>query len=64
PVARPVPATAASPVSFPVRPYRSAVLRTPTPGGLSTMTLMLVVTTPAVLAAASLRPRSKSRGSS
>ncbi|MFE9632587.1 hypothetical protein [Streptomyces sp. NPDC006463] len=54
---------AAAPVSaFHVRPYRSAVLERRGPGGMSTVMLMVVVTTPAVLAAAALRPRSKSRG--
>ncbi|MFJ6485228.1 MULTISPECIES: hypothetical protein [unclassified Streptomyces] len=48
--------------AFHVRPYRSVALERRGPGGMSTMTLMVVVTTPAVLAAAALRPRSKSRG--
>ncbi|MGW2580322.1 hypothetical protein ACWCYZ_03120 [Streptomyces virginiae] len=48
--------------SFHVRPYRSVALERRGPGGMSTVTLMVVVTTPAVLAAAALRPRSKSRG--
>ncbi|WP_327356465.1 hypothetical protein [Streptomyces sp. NBC_01304] len=54
---------AAGPVAerFPVRPYRSALLKRPTPDGFSTVTLMVVVTTPAVLAAAALRPNSSSR---
>ncbi|MFD8146699.1 hypothetical protein [Streptomyces sp. NPDC059708] len=57
------PAPAAAPVrAFHVRPYRSAALERRGPNGLSTMMLMVVVTTPAVLAAAALRPRSKSRG--
>ncbi|MDG4865382.1 hypothetical protein P8605_45280, partial [Streptomyces sp. T-3] len=53
---------AAGPVAerFPVRPYRSALLKRPTPNGFSTVTLMVVVTTPAVLAAAALRPGSRS----
>ncbi|MFD9725461.1 hypothetical protein [Streptomyces sp. NPDC059072] len=54
---------AAGPVSaFHVRPYRSVALERRGPGGMSTVMLMVVVTTPAVLAAAALRPRSKSRG--
>lgn len=54
---------AAAPVSgFHVRPYRSAALARRGPDGMSTVMLMVVVTTPAVLAAAALRPRSKSRG--
>ncbi|MEU9299995.1 hypothetical protein [Streptomyces sp. NPDC048269] len=54
---------AAAPVSaFHVRPYRSVALERRGPGGMSTLMLMVVVTTPAVLAAAALRPRSKSRG--
>lgn len=54
---------AAAPVSsFHVRPYRSSALARRGPDGLSTVMLMVVVTTPAVLAAAALRPRSKSRG--
>ncbi|MFD7628799.1 hypothetical protein ACFV7Q_22655 [Streptomyces sp. NPDC059851] len=47
--------------AFHVRPYRSRALDRREPGGLSTVMLMAVVTTPAVLAAAALRPRSKSR---
>ncbi|MFD0356864.1 hypothetical protein ACFVHW_24460, partial [Streptomyces sp. NPDC127110] len=47
---------------FHVRPYHSVALERRGPDGLSTMMLMVVVTTPAVLAAAALRPRSKSRG--
>ncbi|MET9319768.1 hypothetical protein ABZX75_06150 [Streptomyces sp. NPDC003038] len=54
---------AAAPVSaFHVRPYRAVARELRGPDGLSTMMLMAVVTTPAVLAAAALRPRSKSRG--
>lgn len=49
--------------AFHVRPYRSVALERRSPNGLSTMMLMVVVTTPAVLAAAALRPRSKGRGS-
>ncbi|MFD8410718.1 hypothetical protein ACFV2Q_02930 [Streptomyces sp. NPDC059650] len=49
--------------AFHVRPYRSQALARREPGGLSTVMLMAVVTTPAVLAAAALRPRSKSRTS-
>ncbi|PKV86569.1 hypothetical protein [Streptomyces sp. TLI_146] len=41
-------------------PYRSTAHERPAPAGFSTVTLMLVVTTPAVLAAAILRPRSRS----
>lgn len=48
--------------AFHVRPYRSVALQRRGPGGLSTLMLMVVVTTPAVLAAAALRPRSKGRG--
>ncbi|MFD8982080.1 hypothetical protein ACFV0Q_19555, partial [Streptomyces sp. NPDC059564] len=55
-------AAAARASAFHVRPYRSAALERRGPNGLSTMMLMVVVTTPAVLAAAALRPRSKSRG--
>ncbi|NXY95552.1 hypothetical protein HYE82_14375 [Streptomyces sp. BR123] len=47
--------------AFHVRPYRSRALDRREPGGLSTVMIMAVVTTPAVLAAAALRPRSKSR---
>ncbi|MBZ9599037.1 hypothetical protein NRK68_28380 [Streptomyces yangpuensis] len=54
---------AAAPVSaFRVRPYRAVAVERRGPGGMSTVMLMVVVTTPAVLAAAALRPRSKSRG--
>ncbi|MFD8794274.1 hypothetical protein ACFV1T_26530, partial [Streptomyces vinaceus] len=54
-------AAVAAPVSsFHVRPYRSIALERRTPGGMSTVMLMVVVTTPAVLAAAALRPRSRS----
>ncbi|WP_405942377.1 hypothetical protein [Streptomyces sp. NBC_00207] len=56
-------AAAASRVSaFHVRPYRAVALERRGPKGMSTVMLMVVVTTPAVLAAAALRPRSKSRG--
>ncbi|MFB7264325.1 hypothetical protein ACFCXH_19575 [Streptomyces nojiriensis] len=55
-------AAAARVSAFHVRPYRSAALERRGPGGMSTVTLMVVVTTPAVLAAAALRPRSRSRG--
>ncbi|MFD9481461.1 hypothetical protein ACFWBL_32645, partial [Streptomyces nojiriensis] len=48
--------------AFHVRPYRSVALERRGPGGMSTVMLMVVVTTPAVLAAAALRPRSRSRG--
>ncbi|MFE9257034.1 hypothetical protein [Streptomyces sp. NPDC006879] len=44
-------------VPFKVRPYRSVALRQRGPDGMSTVMLMAVVTTPAVLAAAVLRPR-------
>ncbi|MFC9821339.1 hypothetical protein [Streptomyces erythrochromogenes] len=61
--APPRPRAAAAPVSaFHVRPYRSVAVQRLSPGGMSTVMLMVVVTTPAVLAAAALRPRSKSRG--
>ncbi|MEU9145744.1 hypothetical protein [Streptomyces sp. NPDC048349] len=61
--APPRPGASAAPVSaFHVRPYRSVALERRGPGGMSTVMLMVVVTTPAVLAAAALRPRSKSRG--
>lgn len=61
--APPPPGAALERVSrFHVRPYHSAALARRGPDGLSTMMLMVVVTTPAVLAAAALRPRSKSRG--
>ncbi|MBT2452573.1 hypothetical protein J7F03_37115 [Streptomyces sp. ISL-43] len=46
---------------FHVRPYRSSALARRGPDGMSTLMLMVVVTTPAVLAAVALRPRSKSR---
>ncbi|MET7531568.1 hypothetical protein [Streptomyces goshikiensis] len=46
---------------FHVRPYHATALERRGPGGLSTVMLMTVVTTPAVLAAAALRPRGKSR---
>ncbi|MFJ3882276.1 hypothetical protein ACIPW5_33135 [Streptomyces sp. NPDC090077] len=60
--APPGPAAAVERVSrFHVRPYHSAALARRGPDGLSTMMLMVVMTTPAVLAAAALRPRSKSR---
>ncbi|MFD6873895.1 MULTISPECIES: hypothetical protein [unclassified Streptomyces] len=55
-------AAAAFASAFRMRPYHSAALERRGPDGLGTMTLMAVVTTPAVLAAAALRPRSKSRG--
>ncbi|MER6250256.1 hypothetical protein ABT224_02500 [Streptomyces sp. NPDC001584] len=55
-------AAAARVSAFHVRPYRSVALERRGPGGMSTVMLMVVVTTPAVLAAAALRPRSKSRG--
>ncbi|MFJ7589759.1 hypothetical protein ACIQZO_20725 [Streptomyces sp. NPDC097617] len=48
--------------AFHVRPYRAVALERRGPGGMSTVMIMVVVTTPAVLAAAALRPRSKSRG--
>ncbi|MFD4244380.1 hypothetical protein ACFWP3_22705 [Streptomyces sp. NPDC058525] len=61
--APPRPRAAAAPASaFHVRPYRSVALKRRGPGGMSTVMLMVVVTTPAVLAAAALRPRSKGRG--
>ncbi|MFD9307081.1 hypothetical protein ACFWCB_31190 [Streptomyces sp. NPDC060048] len=46
---------------FHVRPYHSSALARRGPDGMSTLMLMVVVTTPAVLAAVALRPRSKSR---
>ncbi|MFE2283153.1 hypothetical protein ACFXDJ_03115 [Streptomyces sp. NPDC059443] len=46
---------------FHVRPYHSSALARRGPDGMSTVMLMVVVTTPAVLAAVALRPRSKSR---
>ncbi|MBT2470181.1 hypothetical protein J7E97_20450, partial [Streptomyces sp. ISL-66] len=56
-------AAVAGPASrFHVRPYRSSALTRRGPDGMSTLMLMVVVTTPAVLAAVALRPRSKSRG--
>ncbi|MET9885704.1 hypothetical protein ABZZ20_21715 [Streptomyces sp. NPDC006430] len=55
-------AVAAPGTAFHVRPYHSRALERHGPGGLSTVMLMVVVTTPAVLAAAALRPRSKSCG--
>ncbi|MEV7829214.1 hypothetical protein AB0P12_01175 [Streptomyces subrutilus] len=66
PAPSPAPARAA-PVAarvsaFHVRPYRAVALQRRTPGGLSTVMLMTVVTTPAVLAAAALRPGSRRRG--
>ncbi|MFF1343050.1 hypothetical protein ACFVYT_35155 [Streptomyces sp. NPDC058290] len=61
--APPRPAAVAAPVrAFHVRPHHSIALERRGPGGMSTVMLMVVVTTPAVLAAAALRPRSKSRG--
>ncbi|MFE2548955.1 hypothetical protein ACFXGI_10465 [Streptomyces sp. NPDC059355] len=65
PAAAPAPpraaAVAAPAGAFHVRPYHSIALERRGPGGMSTVMLMVVVTTPAVLAAAALRPRSKSR---
>ncbi|MFE2328230.1 hypothetical protein ACFXD5_30725 [Streptomyces sp. NPDC059385] len=60
--AAPAKAAAGFASAFHVRPYRSVALERRGPGGMSTVMLMVVVTTPAVLAAAALRPRSKSRG--
>ncbi|WP_371618793.1 hypothetical protein [Streptomyces sp. NBC_00454] len=55
-------AALAGPASrFHVRPYHSSALARRGPDGMSTVMLMVVVTTPAVLAAVALRPRSKSR---
>ncbi|WP_158939443.1 hypothetical protein [Streptomyces sp. NRRL S-87] len=54
-------APALRPAAFHVRPYRSVVLQRRGPQGMSTVMLMVVVTTPAVLAAAALRPRGRSR---
>ncbi|MEV7611725.1 hypothetical protein [Streptomyces sp. NPDC089799] len=64
PAASPPPArSAAEPARLLWRPYyRSVALQRRGPDGLSTVMLMVVVTTPAVLAAAALRPRSRSRG--
>ncbi|MFC6982889.1 hypothetical protein [Streptomyces cirratus] len=45
---------------FHVPAYHSSALERRGPNGISTMMLMVVVTTPAVLAAVALRPRSKS----
>ncbi|MFD6184748.1 hypothetical protein ACFWGU_26680, partial [Streptomyces goshikiensis] len=60
--APPPPAPPAARVArFHVRPYHSTALERRGPDGLSTVMLMTVVTTPAVLAAAALRPRGKSR---
>ncbi|MFI1105527.1 hypothetical protein [Streptomyces melanogenes] len=61
----PAPRPAAKPRAHPAahhlaHPYRSTAHARPAPAGFSTVTLMLVVTTPAVLAAAILRPRSRS----
>ncbi|SDJ62533.1 hypothetical protein [Streptomyces indicus] len=61
-LAAPAPPSAPGPV-FPVRPYRSALVTRPVPGGFSTVTLMVVVTAPAVLAAAALRPGGRGRSS-
>ncbi|WP_328301722.1 hypothetical protein OG389_30760 [Streptomyces sp. NBC_00435] len=54
-------AVAAAGGRFHVRPYHSSALARRGPDGMSTLMLMVVVTTPAVLAAVALRPRSKSR---
>ncbi|WP_405487152.1 hypothetical protein [Streptomyces sp. NBC_00096] len=54
-------AVAARVSRFHVRPYHSSALARRGPDGMSTLMLMVVVTTPAVLAAVALRPRSKSR---
>ncbi|MFC7302884.1 hypothetical protein ACFQVC_01465 [Streptomyces monticola] len=48
--------------AFAVRPYRSTVLRRPGPDGMSPVTMMVVMTVPAVLAAAALRPHSSGSG--
>lgn len=57
----PVPHPVAKPQAHRLaHPYRPAAHARPAPAGFSTVTLMLVVTTPAVLAAAILRPRSRS----
>ncbi|MFF3209884.1 hypothetical protein ACFYYB_04410 [Streptomyces sp. NPDC002886] len=61
-VPRPVAAVAVATGRFHVRPYHSAALARRGPDGMSTLMLMVVVTTPAVLAAVALRPRSRSRG--
>ncbi|MFE9560716.1 hypothetical protein ACFYM0_06360 [Streptomyces sp. NPDC006487] len=59
---RPAAAVAGAAGRFHVRPYHSAALARRGPDGMSTLMLMVVVTTPAVLAAVALRPRSRSRG--
>ncbi|WP_411104463.1 hypothetical protein [Streptomyces sp. cmx-4-9] len=76
PAARPAVPAAASPAAarpaasltragaFHVRPYRAVAVARRGPGGMSTVMLMVVVTTPAVLAAAALRPRGRSAGRS
>ncbi|WHM37955.1 hypothetical protein [Streptomyces sp. BPTC-684] len=62
PVPQPVAKAPAHPAAVHrlAHPYRSTAHERPAPAGFSTVTLMLVVTTPAVLAAAILRPRSRS----
>ncbi|MFJ9076221.1 hypothetical protein ACIRO3_13325 [Streptomyces sp. NPDC102278] len=69
PVATPAPAPAAARArtateftsAFRMRPYHPVASERRGPDGLSAMMLMVVVGTPAVLAAAALRPRSKGR---
>ncbi|MFI5618945.1 hypothetical protein [Streptomyces sp. NPDC051567] len=53
---------AASRPALRVRAYRSSALGRRGPEGISTVMSVVVVTTPAVLAAVALRPRSRSRG--
>ncbi|MFD5935189.1 hypothetical protein ACFWG9_30045, partial [Streptomyces sp. NPDC060333] len=70
--AEPVPSAAPAPArartateftsAFRMRPYHPSASERRAPDGLSAMMLMVVVGTPAVLAAAALRPRSKGRG--
>ncbi|MER5780097.1 hypothetical protein ABT144_38565, partial [Streptomyces sp. NPDC002039] len=66
PAAEPVPVRARTATEFTsafrTRPYHPSASERRGPDGLSAMMLMVVVGTPAVLAAAALRPRSKGRG--
>lgn len=66
PSAAPAPARARTTTEFTsafrMRPYHPSASERRAPDGLSAMMLMVVVGTPAVLAAAALRPRSKGRG--
>ncbi|MDJ0382693.1 hypothetical protein [Streptomyces sp. G-G2] len=69
PVPEPAPPVRAEPAraaalplaGFHVRRYRPVALQRRSPNGLSTVMLLVVVTTPAVLAAAALRPRGRGR---